>query len=89
MPSFSGRLPYTIGKAEGDYSAKVLYSSPDRIPDIDYDDGIFVDYRHFDAENIEPRYEFGFGLSYTTFEYSALSISGSISSGSYGTLDSG
>jgi len=35
---------------------------------------LFVDYRHFDAENITPRFEFDFGLSYTTFEYSALSI---------------
>jgi len=35
---------------------------------------LFVDYRHFDAANITPRFEFGFGLSYTTFEYSALSI---------------
>ena len=34
----------------------------------------FVDYRHFDAANIAPRFEFGFGLSYTTFEYSLLSI---------------
>ena len=36
---------------------------------------MFIDYRHFDAANIAPRYEFGFGLSYTTFEYSGLSIS--------------
>ena len=36
---------------------------------------LFIDYRHFDAANIAPRYEFGFGLSYTTFEYSGLSIS--------------
>jgi hypothetical protein len=35
---------------------------------------LFIDYRHFDAANITPRYEFGFGLSYTTFEYSGLSI---------------
>jgi beta-glucosidase len=33
-----------------------------------------IDYRHFDSANIEPRYEFGFGMSYTTFSYSGLSI---------------
>jgi len=33
-----------------------------------------IDYRHFDSADIEPRYEFGFGLSYTTFAYSGLSI---------------
>ena len=36
---------------------------------------LFVDYRHFDAENITPRFEFGFGLSYTQFQYSGLCIS--------------
>ena len=35
---------------------------------------LFVDYRHFDARNIAPRFEFGFGLSYTHFQYSGLSI---------------
>lgn len=35
---------------------------------------LFVDYRHFDAANINPRFEFGFGLSYTKFDYSGLSI---------------
>jgi beta-glucosidase len=35
---------------------------------------LFVDYRHFDAENIKPRFEFGFGLSYTQFQYSGLVI---------------
>ena len=35
---------------------------------------LFVDYRHFDAKNITPRFEFGFGLSYTRFRYSGLSI---------------
>lgn len=35
---------------------------------------LFVDYRHFDAKNITPRFEFGFGLSYTEFQYSDLDI---------------
>jgi beta-glucosidase len=35
---------------------------------------LFVDYRHFDAANIAPRFEFGFGLSYTEFHYSDLNI---------------
>ena len=35
---------------------------------------LFIDYRHFDAANIAPRFEFGFGLSYTQFKYEKLSI---------------
>ena len=41
--------------------------------------GVYLDYRHFDAYNITPRYPFGHGLSYTTFDYSHLSASSSIS----------
>ncbi|KAK0465356.1 glycoside hydrolase family 3 protein [Desarmillaria tabescens] len=72
----SGRLPYTIARSAGDYSAAVIYSSSSPILDIPYNEGLFVDYRHFDAQGIKPRFEFGFGLSYTTFEYSHLRISG-------------
>ncbi|KAJ6508317.1 glycoside hydrolase family 3 protein [Mycena sanguinolenta] len=73
----SGRLPYTIGKAITDYAAQVIYTSTTPILSIPYSEGIFIDYRHFDAAGITPRFEFGFGLSYTTFAYSDLSITGS------------
>jgi len=71
----SGRLPYTIAKSPDDYPEQpVDPGSGEEIFDIVYAEGLFVDYRHFDAANIAPRFEFGFGLSYTTFEYSALNI---------------
>ncbi|KAF9452890.1 glycoside hydrolase family 3 protein [Macrolepiota fuliginosa MF-IS2] len=71
----SGRLPYTIAKSMEDYPAQVI--TGDGIPQIisiPYTEGLEIDYRHFDAKNITPRFEFGFGLSYTKFQYSGLSI---------------
>ncbi|CAL1696170.1 unnamed protein product [Somion occarium] len=77
----SGRLPYTIGKSVNDYSAQVDYTFSLLTLQMPYSEGLFVDYRHFDAAGIAPRFEFGFGLSYTTFTYSGLSISGSAKPG--------
>ncbi|KAL4078112.1 glycoside hydrolase superfamily [Scleroderma yunnanense] len=71
----SGKLPYTIAKNPADYPAQVITQRPSNsVVDIPYTEGLFIDYRHFDAVNIEPRFEFGFGLSYTEFEYSDLAI---------------
>ncbi|TFY79508.1 hypothetical protein EWM64_g4509 [Hericium alpestre] len=70
----SARLPFTIAKSRSDYPADVLYTSSDKVPQITYDEALDIDYRHFDANNIEPRFEFGFGLSYTTFQYNGLNI---------------
>jgi len=77
----SGRLPYTIGKSITDYSAQVTVNQAGTITPITYTEGIFIDYRHFDQAGIAPRFEFGFGLSYTTFAYSGLAISGSTAGG--------
>ncbi|KAL3588031.1 hypothetical protein FPOAC2_13930 [Fusarium poae] len=70
----AGRLPYTIPKKLSDYGAPIYnLTKPATSPDawsVDYTEGQLIDYRHFDAKNIESQYEFGFGLSYTTFEMS-------------------
>ncbi|KAF9480035.1 beta-glucosidase [Pholiota conissans] len=76
----SGRLPYTIGKAATDYAAQVITSGSGTVQ-IPYNEGLLIDYRSFDQKNIAPRFEFGFGLSYTTFQYSSLSISGTSGGG--------
>ncbi|KAI8628788.1 glycoside hydrolase family 3 protein [Xylariaceae sp. FL1651] len=75
--AFSGKLPYTLARNESDYSVYKpcgRASPSDTDPQCDYTEGVYIDYRSFDAKNITPRYEFGFGLSYTTFEYSSISI---------------
>ncbi|WVF70507.1 hypothetical protein IAT40_005297 [Kwoniella sp. CBS 6097] len=72
----SGRLPYTIAKSRDDYSADIDYvnsSSPEH-PEVVYAEGLKIDYRWFLSKNITPRYEFGYGLSYTTFDLSNLYV---------------
>lgn len=74
----SGKLPYSVPRNESDYGPLQNATQPDGIyelfPQSDFSEGVYIDYRAFDAKNITPRYEFGFGLSYTTFEFSELQV---------------
>ncbi|GIZ49708.1 hypothetical protein CKM354_001273500 [Cercospora kikuchii] len=71
----SGRLPYTVAKKVSDYgelAGPCIDKSRD--PQCDFEEGVNIDYRSFLARSVTPRFEFGFGLTYSSFEYSGLSI---------------
>lgn len=72
----SGRLPYTIPRKETDVAAEINFINTDldAQPQADYTEGIYVDYRWHQKYNVEPRFGFGYGLSYTQFEYDNLKI---------------
>jgi beta-glucosidase len=53
-----------------------------RVPaEVTYSEGIYVGYRYYSTFNVKPAYEFGYGLSYTSFTYSGLKLSASVFSG--------
>ncbi|WP_029036264.1 glycoside hydrolase family 3 C-terminal domain-containing protein [Salinimicrobium xinjiangense] len=65
----SGKLPWTMPKKLEDSPAHATNSFPGG-ETATYDEGILVGYRWFDTKNVEPLYPFGYGLSYTDFEFS-------------------
>ncbi|MDT0675265.1 glycoside hydrolase family 3 C-terminal domain-containing protein [Autumnicola musiva] len=65
----SGKLPWTMPKDLKDSPAHATNSFPGDST-VTYDEGILVGYRWFDTKNIEPLYPFGYGLSYTKFNFS-------------------
>ncbi|KAJ7479592.1 glycoside hydrolase family 3 protein [Mycena latifolia] len=69
----SGRLPFSIDEDEASYGTTIVYNSGG-FPVVNYTEQLLLDYRYMDAQGIVPHYEFGFGLSYTTFVYSALKV---------------
>lgn len=70
----SGKMPITLPKALEDTAPIALN---DYKPDENlYPEGVFIGYRWFEQQNIEPLFPFGHGLSYTDFTYSDIKLSG-------------
>ncbi|GKT47596.1 putative beta-glucosidase btgE [Colletotrichum spaethianum] len=82
-----GKSPFTWGPTLESYGTNVLYepNNGQGAPQDDFTEGVFIDYRHFDratagsdgngnSSGAAPIYPFGFGLSYTTFEFSSLVV---------------
>jgi beta-glucosidase len=65
-----GRLPVSVPAAEAD--CPVLHADPDERGVLDYAEGLLIGYRGYDASRVAPRYPFGHGLGYTTWEYESI-----------------
>lgn len=70
----SAKLPITIERKLEERLAHTCYHDTDNDKHVVLHDGVFSGYRGFDRDNIEPLYPFGFGLSYTSFDYANLKL---------------
>ncbi len=69
----SGKLAETFPVKLSDNPSYLSF--PGEKDDVRYMEGIFVGYRYYDLKQIQPLFAFGHGLSYTSFEYSDISLS--------------
>nr|WP_236029259.1 glycoside hydrolase family 3 C-terminal domain-containing protein [Bifidobacterium miconisargentati] len=68
----SGKLAETFPIKLSDTPASLVYPQKKNDP---YAEGVFIGYRYYDKKQMDVRFPFGFGLSYTTFEYTNLTVS--------------
>ena len=71
----SGKLPVSFERRLEDGATFDSYRLKPGAHSVAYTEGVFLGYRHFDRSSVKPQFPFGFGLSYTTFQYSKLAIS--------------
>jgi beta-glucosidase len=76
----SGKLPVTFPVRLEDSPAFINASYPG-CREVNYGEGIFVGYRHYDKKDVTPLFPFGHGLSYTDFTYSELKVDKKIKTG--------
>lgn len=69
----SGKLPLTFPKTYRDCPSSLNF--PGEFGEVTYGEGIFVGYRYYDYKGIEPLFPFGFGLTYTDFAVTDVSVS--------------
>ncbi|SHE71185.1 beta-glucosidase [Dysgonomonas macrotermitis] len=78
----SGKLTMTFPKRYEDVPSASNFPQSDNNPSfVKYVEDIFVGYRHYNTFNVQSLYEFGYGLSYTDFEYSNLKLDFNTSKG--------
>src|SRR3984885_13229348 len=70
----SGHLPVTFPTDLSQVPASTPSEFPGTGGEVQYSEGIDVGYRYYDANNETPLFPFGYGLSYTSFRYSNLSV---------------
>jgi len=71
----SGKLPETFPVKLADAPSYANFPSSDGNPNlVNYKEDIYVGYRYYSTFNVKPAYEFGYGLSYTTFDYSDFKL---------------
>jgi beta-glucosidase len=78
----SGKLPASFERRWEDNPTLNSYYPKGGQKRVTYSEGIFLGYRHYDRSVVKPLFPFGFGLSYTTFEYGGLRISPAVGNAS-------